>query len=479
MKYITLLVAILLSCSIGTHAQNAFFDAKYVAGFDPRWLSSVEDSADGQYVKYSISYNKIEYNEKLKKEISNSFPISLHLSEDENKALRNFKAFLASPFDKGIQPIDVARIRTAVEKLRVAQQNKLELENNGTYKEAKAVGTAALAGLSAVLGLIPQLNGGAGKGLSVSKEQQSVIIDGIARYYAAEFKKAQTLSYMRILTKMLEKYPDMKVFFPETINKLQNTDPSRFPELGDEYKDIFSKDLKAILKNVTAYVDEYKELNKKSTDATVLNLLKNNYVAGNRLLTQAHMDQILASDYYLALRVTTDIGDKMLNKYPLADLFTYLYNTYKDETSAKPLDKAICYTIKSMNAVQFNLRDTTEGKTWLTLNELQALSTNEKKFFAALMYQNYKNELNLPDISNQIAYTDSVWAQVNTLAQALVEVQELRNTYKNKDRHAGEIQRSAEPERAERPETLYTASKVCRLHVQQPAKRRLCQRNLL
>ena len=49
-------------------------------------------------------------------------------------------------------------------------------------------------GLSAALALIPNIIGG---NFSLSAEDQTKIIDGLTKYYAEEFRKAQLLTYMK------------------------------------------------------------------------------------------------------------------------------------------------------------------------------------------------------------------------------------------------------------------------------------------
>src|SRR3546814_13328882 len=76
------------------------------------------------------------------------------------------------------------------------------------------------------LSAIPNLISGQ---LSLSDTSQSAIIAGITKYYAEEFRKAQTITYMKSLAARAGKIGEIRILFPATYQMLKNADPSRVP----------------------------------------------------------------------------------------------------------------------------------------------------------------------------------------------------------------------------------------------------------
>lgn len=421
-----ILFCLLVAAHYAGNAQNAYYDALYISTYNANDLQRVLDGVPN--VTYRVATGGGLTN-------TTNTPIAVPLTTEEIThvtRLRDFYSIAPTVFAPGTvlpaspgpfsstDDIDLAQVRKAIEKYNtlVESMSKSAMPgvNTGTYAINGFVGGAAL--LSGAASLLPKLVGGKGGGISLSAEQQTTIIDGLTKYYAEEFKKAQMLTYMHGIKVTMEKFPDLPILFPETFEKLQNTDPARFPDLGEQYKDIFSKDLKNMLRNVIDYVENY-------TPPAGIAANPPNYI----LFSSANINTIQANPYYTAMRLGCDVGDKLINKYPLPDLFEYLETQYGTPAAGRPaIDATIAHIVKSVNALQFNLRDTTSGKTWVSMQQLQQLTPTQQAYFAALMYRRHNNLFPSITAAN---YTNAINA-FKKIEQTLIELEELRKTFKDK-----------------------------------------------
>ncbi len=113
---------------------------------------------------------------------------------------------------------------------------------------------------------------GSSKNQVLGNSLETYILDGITKYYADEFKKAATTSYFNIFNSTLGKYGELHALFPETYLKFKNMDPTRFPDLGRDMKDIFIKDLVKLPINFIKYIDEFKSAPIADITASYTNL---------------------------------------------------------------------------------------------------------------------------------------------------------------------------------------------------------------
>src|SRR3546814_17450345 len=65
------------------------------------------------------------------------------------------------------------------------------------------------------------------------------------------------MTYMKSLAATAGKIGELRILFPATYQKLKNADPSRFPDLGAGYKEVFNADLKNAWPNLLVYIEEY------------------------------------------------------------------------------------------------------------------------------------------------------------------------------------------------------------------------------
>jgi|GEM_PF-1490521 len=376
------------------NAQSTFYEALAVSRFD----SSILDSIVRPIIPTSPT-TKIAA-----------------LTQPEIEEVKNFKQFMKAPFSDALAtPISLKNIQLYIDKY-----NKAVALLPDAYRKiyppleipgAKMAGFAATP-VFALAGIAANLLSG-NKGASLSPEQQTVIIDGIARYYAEEFKKAQVLTYMNTIVKNANRYPEIRILMPETYLKLTNTNLQEFPDLGAQFKDIFSKDLKKMPASLMYFLDTVRT-----------EQLDNSY----KLLSKPVVQRIKNDANYHNIKLAIDMGDKLLNNYPLAELLEYMDNEHGNSVNHNTTGRAI----SSIYMLHAALRDTTDGKLWVSLQQLKQMSAMHRQYFAGLLYQNNKALFDGIDVSGTAHIADSLVSSAQKIMQQLVKVQELRQVYKEK-----------------------------------------------
>jgi hypothetical protein len=374
-------------------SQNAFYDAQYLVTLPSESIEKVEAAAASG---------------------------EIDLSPSEKAALADYKTFLADPFKSTCTHLDINLLKSSIAKYNAA---KLE-----------ASVRAFAPGAAAALALIPNILGG---GFSLTAEQQTNIIDGLSKYYAEEFKKAQLITYMKVFESTIGKIGELQVLFPSTYVKLQNADPSKFPELGSEYKSIFDEDLKMLLDHLIDHIEHYTTPAAPDPEKMVL-------------LTQKNNDLIKHHEYYGCFKITADMASKMMNNYHPSDLFNYLDDKYYTTAALAASNKTEKFEliIHGLNLIQRNLLDTARSKSspysniWVNAEGLKNLNTVEEwKYFAGLIYQQdpefFKKMLWDPasdvfDAAGAAARIKRIRETMDPIIASLRELQSLRDDL-NKD----------------------------------------------
>lgn len=389
-KLLLLIVAIIALQNV--EAQNAYYDALFIN-----------------------KLSKIGLEKVLK---ADSIGL-IDLSDQEVQQLKNMQFFLDDPFNlkDSIKTIfSVTPVRSAINKYNIGIQNESNSYNYNGFNGFN-IGTG--------LGLITSAFSG---DFSLSPEDQTKILDGLTKYYAEEFKKAQLLTYMQTFESTIGKVGELQVLFPNTYEKLKNTNPSKFPELGDEYKEIFSQDLRALIDNLIDHIDKHasstkigkynfeiilKDYSQSQLDKRPKNRTKDSIIAKYFVVEQsASLDsslfflngmntlRIKDNEYYPSIRLSADISSKLVNNYHPVDLFNYLDAAYYNEnylTSDTNLDEKLGVIMHGVNLFQRNLLDTTKTKSgqfsnvWLNHEDFNKINTlSEWNYFVGLIYQQDK-----------------------------------------------------------------------------------------
>jgi hypothetical protein len=424
-------------------AQNAYYDALFLNTLSEKGLDRMFDAAKAGQI---------------------------YLSLDEFKQIEFAKDFIKDPFDVDStinELFDVSPIKSAILKY-----NKfLEYEYSTGFSPKPLIADGSVA----ALGILANAISG---DFSLSSEDQTKILDGLTKYYAEEFKKAQLLTYMQTFEDKIGEVGELQVLFPNTYEKLKNTNPSKFPELGDEYKEIFSQDLRALIDNLIKHIDNHasnkkegvydfkievkkyseterakkkKERIKDSLISTYY-ILKQNASLDSTLVFLNGMNtlKIKTNENFSSVKLSADIGSKLVNNYHPVDLFNYLDGTYYKEaylTDAIKLDEKLGVIIHGVNLFQRNLLDTTKSKTsqfsnvWLNFEDFNKINTiKEWELFAGLLYQQdkvffkkaifdpSKNQLTEKNIKiptqTNLEYLKGFYLKI---LSALNEIQEFRN----------------------------------------------------
>lgn len=426
MKKITLLI-FLTSLSSIVFSQNAFYDSQFLNTVSNADLQNILDASDA--TKFTAPMKPY-----------------INLSGHEIGVVKDYQRFLANPFDATIANLDLTAFKSAVGKYNSFVESEKLVGANGA---GNRYGFAAT-GLVSALSLIPNIIGG---NFSLSTDQQTKIIDGLTKYYAEEFRKAQLLTYMQTYENTIGKVGELQVLLPQTYAKLQSADPSRFPELGDEYKTIFNEDLKSVVDNLIDHIDNHSAASNAALESKLI------------WLNSANVATIKCNQNYNCFKISADIGSKLINNYHPVELINFLDNKYYfdsryyDATNSKSLllqnpdslHKKIILLLHGLNLVQKNVLDTTKSlesqfsNVWLNLQDLKKLDTKDEwLFFAGLIYQQDKDFFNSfvfnatgKTLTGSNAVTDAEIAllktKVNTILSTLVEIQEFRSNLKEKN----------------------------------------------
>jgi hypothetical protein len=397
MRNQTLIVALIFLSNFA-FSQNAFFDAQYLN-----------------------TLNKAKLRGMLRL-------TQLDLSDHEKSVIDDYIKFLDNPFDNTIANLDMSALQSAIEK-----NNKL-LQSNGYNGYLTGVEFSALS-------LIPSLLGG---NFSLSTEQQTKIIDGLTKYYVEEFRKAQMITYMQTFENTIGKVGELQVLLPQTYAKLLSSDPSRFPELGDEYKAVFNDDFKYVIDNLINHIDNHSADSNAALDSNLT------------WLNSENCEKIKTNQYYDCFKISADIGSKLINNYHPVDLFNYLDNEYyKAGILTKPnllTSDRVKMILHGLNLIQKNVLDTTKSKSsqfanvWLSLEDLEKLNTDDELlFFTGLIYQQDKSFFNsfVFNASTKTAQTGTnpvdriellnMKTKVSSILSALVEIQNFRSNLKEEN----------------------------------------------
>ncbi len=413
MKKTTFLLLIFLTTCIPSFAQNAFFDAQYISTLDTGALSKI----------HSIGGD-------LKKGTA--------ITQTEIEAINNLIEFINDPFSDKFKQIDYSSVRSAVKKYNdIVSSNIVKTGTSSRY------GATSIDGK--LFSSLPALLSGGAAGLALSAEQQTKILDAIVKYYAEEFKKAQAITYMQVFQKVTERVGELRIFFPNTIEKLKYADPTKFPDFGKEYKEVFQQDLRDEMDNLMKYIDNYPE---GAIPDKQLIFLKARYVSAIRTNKQ-----------YPCMRMGMDMLSKLIHDYRTVDLLNYMDDKYYDKAVIDSINdnqknigqlsiyQTLTASVHGLNIIQFNLRDTTgaksgkPGSTWISYEQFKTLNTTLKmKYFIALIYQQDPDYFKaiigdkiintIKTEKNDVAKIAYLKTRISPILDGLISIQEFKKNYK-------------------------------------------------
>ena len=392
------ILIVLIFISSKLTAQNAFYDAQF--------FNQIEEEAF-ESVLFFDSQKLIQLSAKEKNQIDNAIE------------------FYNKPFKPCSTKLDVKFVKTAIDKY-----NKYIEE----YGARPTSGFSSFSGTTGIFDIIPGLLSGE---FSSDGDIQTKVLDALVKYVAEEFKKAQLITYMETFEATIGEIGELEILFPNTYKKLKTIDPTKFPELGDEFKEIFNKDLKLIIDNLTHHIDTHD--NTKPIDLRL------------KLLNAANVTTIKSSGYYESLKLSADLSNKLINNYHPVDLFNYLDFTYYKEsmllgtTSSRKLHENLGIIIHGINLFQSNLIDIKKDakevakSTWINFEQLKQLNSDtEWKYFAGLIYQSdtaFFDEIFGAPTSNTItaAQLKKIKLTFNALLSSLVEIRDFRASLSEKN----------------------------------------------
>jgi hypothetical protein len=219
-------------------------------------------------------------------------PDKYGITEGDKKTLESFRDFLKKPFDKGNKVPDFIRVRAILRKV-----------NANTIEGSSAFAAGGLAGI-----LLPLT------GLSnLSTAQVDTILYGATVYFADEFKRGYTETYLRAFDRSISQVGEMQVLFPKTYQKLRSFDLARYKEIGKELKLVFNDDLSGTLTNLITHVEN-----------------PDNGAIGAKFwfLKPELCRQMRQQPSFGYLKVSSQVGQKLINGVHPSDILHYLDDTY-------------------------------------------------------------------------------------------------------------------------------------------------------
>ncbi|QMU63113.1 MAG: hypothetical protein GKR88_01695 [Flavobacteriaceae bacterium] len=214
--FLSICTLLVVLTSIG---QNAFYDAQFINTLDLVSIQTIIDSQTNKFIK---------------------------LSEEEEKQLLNLKKFIINPYDSSIDNFDIEYAKSAIKKYNTFVTNSLNAELFSPINGISGFNSSGFTG-SSLFSILPDALSG---NFALNADTQTKLLDGLVKYIAEEFKKAQLLTYMQTFEATIGEVGELEILLPGTFEKLKKLDPTKFPELGNEFKEIFNDDLSAILENL-------------------------------------------------------------------------------------------------------------------------------------------------------------------------------------------------------------------------------------
>lgn len=361
MKHILLLTFAILFSSV-SYSQNALYEAKFLATLSTTHLTNIQNAAT-EKVTFKLKHGDVD--------------LELNLSKGETQALESYITFLDYPFENNLQNLDFSLLKSTIYKY-----NQYVKDSIAVFKRS-IVGENADRTKPVFLSVIPEV---ASNGVSLGTDFQSALIDGLAKYYAEEFRKAQLVTYMQAFKSITEEVGELKILFPKTTLKLATADPADFPKLGEDYRQIFDEDFRQILPNLIHFIDT-----SSGTTRKVKNL---------KFLDHVNVIKLKKSDYFKPLQITVDVADKLLTGNNPVEVIGFLDNKYYNisiNSDTTTIENELILSLHCLNLLQKNLIDTlknTDSATqnpWIKISDLpKASAAMEWKYFAGLLYQQDK-----------------------------------------------------------------------------------------
>ena len=395
MKNIILIFSLLI-VSIACNAQSAYYGAIYINTIDSAFLGKV-----------------INMEKQKDSEITNI----IYYSHNEKIQLNALDNFLKNPFTQKINTLDFNIIQSAFDKYYQAAKIQLLFDLDITAQPAK------------VLAFAPQ----AFKANTPHVQYDLNFRENSENYYLTiPYRPEQTTAYMNTFKDAATRTTgELQIFFPQTTQKLNYSDLSQFPDFGNGFKKAFTEDLKNVFRNVFNYIDNYPQ--------NAIPDINTSY------LKEKNISSIKANDNYYPFKLTVETMEMATVGYDPVSLINYLDNKYYSPaafflTTKTVLDK-IGISLHGLNLIQSALRDTSnsnKANIWITMEQLNVLNNNEKRYFAGLIYQRdveYFNKLyNFNSSTPSSLIINKIEQVVTPVLEQLSAIQNFINDNPSKER---------------------------------------------
>lgn len=235
------------------------------------------------------------------------------------------------------------------------------------------------------------------------------LVDGLTKFYAAEFKKARTMAYLGKLEAIIKKFPEIELIFPKTLEKLKKMDPASFPQLGSEFKEVFDYDLS----NALGVLVEHIENEKAELD-------------GAKVLTPIVCKAIRESERFVLIKLMMELHDRLFHNVHPVEVFEIIDNVV---SKMEGVEEDLKNAVRIANLVQRNLQNKllwTEqefSNVWVSLNEFSSLDKSKFTAFVELLKDQAE--------ANEIAIVHGQFDQeVRSFLALLLELNTVRENLK-------------------------------------------------
>ncbi|BFP43201.1 hypothetical protein FGF1_40460 [Flavobacteriaceae bacterium GF1] len=384
----TLVIAFVIF-SLNSNAQNAYYDALKIeylssrqhiltklkahkADFDSDSLAleiKLESSsafkmssipANTPFIEIIEKYEK-NYNAEYKNKKADILALKSSLTKAQEKYvyiipdIDNFDSFINSPFTSPLNDKNLKTIRKAVV---INEEGEI-----GIDREIPGVSDLQASGME-------------NKGfLSIPVSAQSAIIDGTAKFIAERFKEDITTLYIDKFRKKLDEIKELKGLFPETHSFLNRANVFDYRSLGNDFKEAFEKDLRNVLSNLGAYIENNPNLKQRLENNKLYYPFDFSLQLSDRLIKGDHPVEIL--DYLEQRYDPSDQNAKIF--HGVIRGLNLLQQNLQRKKIVDPLGQSVVLTKPFENI-------------WLSFSDIKKLDTKtEIQYFAALIYHQDSN----------------------------------------------------------------------------------------
>lgn len=331
MKKLYLSLLLTFCTIIACYAQNAFYDAQFLAN-----LATAQKNLLKDFLKDS------KYRERL--------------SDEDSQCIKQVLRFIDTPFSKEVESvlINTPRVKDLLNRLplEIARENMTPGMSAFGPEEKQSI----LSGFSGITKAVSRVG---------SADFQTMLVDATATYIAESFKEDMTYLYFSRLREKMDKLPELSALLPKTYEAVSKMDIFNYKDLGNSWKVAFENDVENLPFNFRDFV--------------------------NRSEKDTWAGKIRSNSNFTYYSYAIDIFQPLIKGYHPIEVLQILDENYRQKDDRTTYTGMIHF----INLLQTQLQDTTahahersSDNIWISYNQLKELNTEkEQQYFMALLYQ--------------------------------------------------------------------------------------------